>query len=611
MRLFLSLIGVFLLILSDAACAASFRVTEAQLSVDQQTWQTVQLGDAWSRAEPARNGLRYYKIALPKQGLALTELYLLIPKVGNRAEVFLNHQKVATIGDMANPDQDFSNKPYLFALPVPDKSQGNFLQISVAGNPSRFSGLSHLYLGDKASLTRLYERQLLATSYLYYFVTLVSLVIGVVSLVFYSLRRNRASFQIAMAGFLWAASVYLWSLDELPCSFTLWLWGMDIIYGVFLWFTCQATLNFLGIKKLRYPRFISICTVLFCLGASYNALMGAPEIKFASDMISVLAWCYALYNIWLQVLKRRTFANLTIAIAGLAMLPIGLYDVYNMWLSREYDAYAAPYYTHLILLIYILALTLALMRHFDRALKVEERYRKKIARSLARKNRELERLYGEREAAIKLEAMREERERIVRDIHDGVGSNLVTLLQNIRAAEQPDPEIEHDALEALSQLRMAIDAIDPVENDPILILSQIRYRMQTRLQKRGIRIIWQVQALPDDTLHVTAAAEVSFILMEAFANIIKHAKAKTVTVSSAYAADQGLCTLRISDDGVGISGQSQGGRGLSNMQLRAEKIGARLDLQSDGKGTTLTLSWLVQQAGPPPQRPANYPLTQA
>jgi signal transduction histidine kinase len=72
----------------------------------------------------------------------------------------------------------------------------------------------------------------------------------------------------------------------------------------------------------------------------------------------------------------------------------------------------------------------------------------------------------------------------------------------------------------------------------------------------------------------------------AFTNIVKHARAKTITVQTGF-TDQHVF-INVADDGCGFTAGREG-RGLISMRRRAQTLGARLDIAPSSAGTTLSL----------------------
>jgi len=80
------------------------------------------------------------------------------------------------------------------------------------------------------------------------------------------------------------------------------------------------------------------------------------------------------------------------------------------------------------------------------------------------------------------------------------------------------------------------------------------------------------------------------ILQEALTNVLKHAQARTVTVALQLA--DGALTLEVSDDGPGPAADkpaSPGGRGRSNMAVRAKRLGGTLDIAFGPEGGRVSL----------------------
>src|SRR5262249_34074709 len=86
--------------------------------------------------------------------------------------------------------------------------------------------------------------------------------------------------------------------------------------------------------------------------------------------------------------------------------------------------------------------------------------------------------------------------------------------------------------------------------------------------------------------------ELLAVLREALSNVSRHAAAHHVLVGLTLAGPD-LC-LTVTDDGVGLgSGRGTGGRGLANMQSRAEDLGGTLNLEAGPGGRGVRVRWTV------------------
>jgi signal transduction histidine kinase len=191
-----------------------------------------------------------------------------------------------------------------------------------------------------------------------------------------------------------------------------------------------------------------------------------------------------------------------------------------------------------------------------------------------------------------------ERQRIMSDIHDGVGGQLVGLVNMIKRGEAnqslfDQKQLSEHAQMALDELRVAVDSMQPVDGDLATVLATLRYRLEPRLKASDIALIWRVEELPIlNDLTSQKVLQIQRILLEAFTNILKHAKAHTATLSARYCANNEAIHIELTDDGIGFEADQleAQGHGLGNMKFRAAAIGASILFErAKPQGMTLTL----------------------
>ena len=145
--------------------------------------------------------------------------------------------------------------------------------------------------------------------------------------------------------------------------------------------------------------------------------------------------------------------------------------------------------------------------------------------------------------------------------------------------------------ECIDDLRLTIDSLESADNELLPALGNFRYRIERRLRAVGIELDWQVSDLPElpylsprNLLHILR------ILQEAFANVLKHARATRVMRRSRTAANQRRVFIRVSDNGTGLDATTElDGQGMGNMARRAASFGGELQHGFDREGTTMQL----------------------
>jgi signal transduction histidine kinase len=191
----------------------------------------------------------------------------------------------------------------------------------------------------------------------------------------------------------------------------------------------------------------------------------------------------------------------------------------------------------------------------------------------------------------------EERRRLRRDLHDGLGAQLAGL--NVQAgalrrliprdpdaAEEVVVELREELRTAISDIRRLVYDLRPPALDDLGLAEALR-RLAERYGSEGEQLRMLVEA-PEDLPSLPAAVEVAVyrITQEALTNVARHARARTCVVRLAVKND---VALQIVDDGVGIPAQRSAGVGLSSMRERASELGGSCVVEPVPKGGTQVL----------------------
>ena len=212
-----------------------------------------------------------------------------------------------------------------------------------------------------------------------------------------------------------------------------------------------------------------------------------------------------------------------------------------------------------------------------------------------------EKLASNQQQLLKVERERTlllERQRLMYDMHDGFGSTLLTTLAAIELNQMPQETLAATLRECVEDLRLMVDSLEPIDQNLINLLATIRYRLGPRLDAAGLTLEWSISDLPElPWLEPPEALNVLRIIQEALVNVLKHAKADRVRVTTRDLGGQ--VEIHIEDNGCGFDYSNiVMGRGLRSQNWRAEKMGAELLLDSTfGSGTSLRLRLPLVRGG--------------
>jgi signal transduction histidine kinase len=209
----------------------------------------------------------------------------------------------------------------------------------------------------------------------------------------------------------------------------------------------------------------------------------------------------------------------------------------------------------------------------------------------------------------------EERRRLRRDLHDGVGPTLTGLALQLNAArklvrrkpqdaEETLARLEQRTEDTITEMRRLIYGLRPPALDDLGLLASIRQQAQSQGmvdlsigtipdERWENRPIFSMEA-PEELPPLPAAVEVACyrIAQEALTNVARHARAKTCQLRLSVDEAVGALGVEITDDGVGMPKDRVAGVGLSSMRERAEELGGTLEVEPRTEGGTRVLARL-------------------
>jgi signal transduction histidine kinase len=195
-------------------------------------------------------------------------------------------------------------------------------------------------------------------------------------------------------------------------------------------------------------------------------------------------------------------------------------------------------------------------------------------------------------------AREEERRRLRRDLHDGLGPQLASVTLKLDAARnllEHNPtaagtlltELKTQTQTAIADIRRLVYDLRPPALDDLGLVSALREQIsQYQYNQLSITI-----DAPADMPPLPAAVEVAAyrIAQEAIANVMRHADARSCVVS--LGIGNGLC-LDVRDDGRGLPEHSRAGVGMHSMRERAAELGGRCEIGPAPGGGTCVTAWL-------------------
>ncbi|ETH23064.1 7TM diverse intracellular signaling [Bordetella pertussis CHLA-15] len=517
--------------------------------------------------------LAWYRLDLDAGGVDDPVLYLPRWQTVGRLAVYGDGKLLYRSGGSAQ--WSGFNRPVWLPLAAGGAPPATLLLLRISSLDGAGAGLSTVWVGAAGELRWRYELRRWLQQDLPYLASAVFLALGLFALGVWAVRRKESIY-----GLFFAASVvfYLRCLHYHAGPFQLLLddeWFSWLTITSVGWLAIASYFFAFRLHGRAYPR--SERAMLAGMGALTAAMLPvwqihphlvllAPLAYLGITVVALFACLLAVWGAW----RARSRDGLVLACWNLAAIPVAVHDMLlqNYRLSMEH-VYLLPYTG---IGMFVIFLYVAYRRYVN-ALAQAAGAQATLQRRLAERERELERSHRRLREIERTRILAGERERLMQDMHDGLGSSLVSALRMVQHGNSSEGAVAQVLQECLDDLRLTIDSLEPAQTDLALLLATLRFRLGPRLQAAGLALDWRVGPLPPVSwLTPPAALHVLRILQEVFTNILKHARARRLTVSTRL--EPAHAVIAVIDDGAGFRGgrpapaAASPGRGLSGMQAR-------------------------------------------
>jgi signal transduction histidine kinase len=587
-----------------------------------QGWVNVTLPDVWTRRWPGHDGSVWYRIDWERpcgQGgaTAAQPIALGIDGISLAGEVYAGDDLLWRDDSLVEPLSRSWNVPRWWLLPASGLRAGvNTVWVRAVGIAALSPGMGALRLGDARSVAGQHGQRLWRQRTVYFINAVLCAMASTLFLLVWLLRRRESAhgwFGLMALAWLAYLSTYLASTPwPWPDSLMRARFSMVALVGYVLC-ACLFTFRFGG---QNLPRVERVLWLLAALGAGASVLApGAAagawfSAVWQATMAVFLANCVQFqWHAWRPRAGGGQWAHRLLALCWLVFVAVALNDFFaapGLWqVARNWAALSGPLVMALV--------TLLLVGQQAQQIRSVERFNRELAEGVAAARAELAQALAREHAQALDNAKLQERMQIAHDLHDGLGSSLVRSMALVEQTREPLPGARVlSLLKALrDDLRQVIDhgssASAAVPETPVQWAAPLRHRFTRILDEMGVTSQWHVAPQWRERPSALPCLVLTRVVEEALSNVIKHSQARRVRVACTQPLPDTL-VVRVEDDGVGFdvaavreAGQSVG---MRSMAARAERIGARLEIESGVCGTVIVLTLPLGDDAPPPSRPA-------
>ena len=577
------------------AMAVAESDAEGPGSVSFHSENLVTLPDDWYQRRVESSQFWYHaELELSPASAALWGVYL--PSVTHNAAVYINGIWVGQGGDFGDPVSRHHNDPLLFDFASGLLQEGtNTLHIRVKASYQEQGLLDKVYVAPLEQLLPAYERKRFLRVDFIRWITMAMYFMSAIVFCFWFARRQDVVYGLfALQLAIWASHNLNLFVNDIPTPAHFWeamtmsTLGWIVVAMIFF------NHRYVGGGSRRVEQFALVFGVLG-LGIFFLPDIGMIlSIGYGVwDSFLIVFGSYAIIHL-LKVFWRRPDPDIYfMLLVGIPILVFGFHDILVVNNLRDRTEGLVIQYS---VIPAILLFSWFLIRRFVQSVNQAENLAETLEQRVIEKQNELSLQYEQLKVLERKNVLSEERERIMRDMHDGIGGQLVSVATMLQE-HQGDvfDQLREKVQLSLVDLRFVIDSLDPVLNDLPTLLGMVRSRLADQLNAAGIELEWAVTELPEvQGLSPRRCLHVMRIIQEVFANAIKHSEARHLSLATKVSACDGreFVVIEMTDDGRGIDPHSldqKPGRGIRNMRYRAQQLQGRLEIEPLEQGTRVSL----------------------
>jgi len=523
---------------------------------------------------------------------------LYIPRVGTTFEVALNGVLIGKMGEPGNNED--TKQPYFFPIPHRALRKNNTLTILIEAQGGRTGGLSPIVFGAESEVRAAYESHYRLRVIGSLVVAIISSVLGTLALILWFRQREPMYAFYGFSELLWALQVSDVLIQRPPLPWPWWGIVVWTAYAMAPTLICKFTLVVIerhhGMLKRLTDWHLMLAIPLAMLARLGGWLWLWPAWKAVIVLMCLaVGWTVVRHGIRSSAWDKRILAIAVIATAGTALRDLVFIVILpNTGILPAYaNTYGETSWARYVWVAFGITLAWVIAERMRKSTHAIARMNRTLSQRLAERELELNAVFALQAETGRRQAMLEERQRLTRDMHDGLGSQLVGALQLAKNPGVTKEMLAVQLRETLDHLKLTVDAMQDTQGDIASLLGALRYRLNPRLAAADVQLAWSVEPLPEIAgWTLQNSRDLQMILFEAFSNLITHAGATHATLRAAPSTRMNEIRIALQDNGRGFDVDAMmaaGGHGLANMRARAARIGAELHIESSPEGTTTSL----------------------
>jgi len=518
----------------------------------------------------------------------LTEPAILIQYSRRTIDMRVNGERLLPYSRPARLNGHIFQEPHLYLFPEELKPP-YFLEMRAQTTKNQpYVGMP--LLSEKRNLLRAYRWQYVVGVWMVTFSAAACMIGGLIAFLL-SLRSKRPGEMVAfgclMLGWMTVCLTYtgvftgaLGNIGNLIYTFAIFIVAVSALSFINEWTFRKRWIRYYAVPLMALLYLGLFIAMIFLDRSVFIDIILIADVIAAFAIVTMI-WqvCSALLReLKISMFSAVVFLSTILAVVIDIISSVSLDATAAIWMGTPVTLHYGP-----IVCIFLgLTILSGFLRSFVETQRMLAKSNTFLVSQLAEREAEIANVYAQRETEMREAALVDERKRIMRDMHDGVGGKLLSLSLRAKGGRLAPSEMGKELDDSLQELRLIVDSMDTADGELDLALGALRGRLEPALYEAGIELDWDAGDLghqpdygPEEVLSIYR------IIQEAVMNVIRHAKASEIHFESRILPN-GTIEITIEDNGIGLSQDNLrlGAKGLSNLRARTKDLNGHIEFQA-------------------------------
>ena len=476
--------------------------------------------------------------------------------------------------------------PFYTDVPSQILEQGeNRISIKLLSAPTGEGFIDKIIIGEPDRLAKLDQKLTFLRYNILQIIAVIVIIFAGISFFLYFAEGEAQEFlYFSLLSCAWVVHIlnFLWSDPIFPMH----VWMKIVQCGVltFATFGCLFVGKFLNLEFPRIDKIVKVMALIW-----YPVIIFLPFETFMS-VVKFVLMPYILFVAFLTVYKffAKFKSSSIFAVSDMylglnfAIIVTGTYDIALM---MNFIDNSIIFYLNYSAAGLVLCIWFHMFSKYFYLLQTEKNFSDVLQDELLTQKENLEASLKRERKVIEKNAALSERDNLMRNLHDSLGSRLISLIRLSSSSKKTQAL----AQETLDELRFMTTPLRIEDRDIVTLLAMFREQRLNRLEEAGYKVTWSVADISTSPeWNTEQAMEFLRILDELLGNALKHGTDNGVSLTL---TDTPYLRLVFENSTNQNTKPLNNGAGLNNIRMRSKKVGADFSYTTNEHVFTTTIQW--------------------